>query len=112
VTSVGTSKPDIQSVYFAQGAACTTGTCTINNQIGNRITSVTWTSTGCYRLNGIDGTRYNCNANASSNGNSFSMGTHFRGTSTSTYAVVCFGTGVATNADVLNASVSCTGALP
>lgn len=109
VRSIGAIGVDIQSVYFAQGAACTTGTCTSNNLVGSKITSVTWTSTGCYRLNGIDGTKYNCSPSASATGNSFSMGAHFRASSASTYATVCFGSGVSTNVDVLNASVTCTG---
>jgi hypothetical protein len=65
--TLGSSGSDIQSVYFAANSslnsACTTGTCAIGRQTGNKITSVTWQSTGNYRANGIDGTKYNCTLN-------------------------------------------------
>jgi hypothetical protein len=65
VKSQGTiTGADFQSVYFGGNAtcsaACTTGTCTICRQTGTKITSVTFSSTGVYRLNGLDGTKYIC----------------------------------------------------
>jgi hypothetical protein len=65
VTSTGSgSGADIQGVHFGSGAdcttACSTGTCTICHQTGTRITSVTFTATGQYRVNGIDGTKHEC----------------------------------------------------
>lgn len=64
LTSVGAVSPDIQSIYFGGGADCSTacgsGNCTICRQVGNKITSVSFVSTGTYNINGIDGTKYDC----------------------------------------------------
>lgn len=64
VTSIGTTSPDIQSVIFGTGAncasVCSTGTCSLCSQTGNKITSVTWNATGSYNINGLDGTKYVC----------------------------------------------------
>lgn len=64
VYSSGATGVDIQSFRFGSGATCNaecSSTCTICNQIGTKLTSVTRQSTGVYRFNGIDGTKYNCN---------------------------------------------------
>lgn len=104
VRSIGSVGVDIQSVYFAQASACSTGTCTVNNQIGSKITSVTWQSAGEYRLNGIDGTKYNCNVTTPSP----IVGNQDRGNSTSTYARILTRNGaVLTNSS--DVSVSCIG---
>jgi hypothetical protein len=64
VRSIGSTNVDIQGVIFGSGAncatACSTGTCTICNQTGSKITSVTWSATGVYDVNGLDGTKYIC----------------------------------------------------
>lgn len=64
VRSIGSTGVDIQGVIFGSGAncatACSTGTCTICNQTGSKITSVTWSATGVYNVNGLDGTKYIC----------------------------------------------------
>jgi hypothetical protein len=69
VRSIGSTNVDIQSVYFGSGAncstVCSTGTCTICSQTGNKITSVSFSGTGIYLLNGIDGTKYNCTGSGS-----------------------------------------------
>lgn len=111
VMSKGTDRPDIQSVYFGSGAdctsACTTGTCTICNQVGNKITSVTWSSTGQYFLNGIDGTKYNCTGTGVG-GSSYAPMVHNRSSSTTTYARVNLAVG-ATVTNASFASVQCIG---
>jgi hypothetical protein len=98
-TTQGSSGADLQSVYFGTGATCgtqcSTGTCTICNQVGNKITSVTWVSTGTYRLNGIDGTKYNCTGTGV--GASWFPLYHDRNVSTSTYAQMAAGTSAASN---------------
>lgn len=67
-TNLGSNGADIQSVHFGSGASCgsncTTGTCTICGQTGNKITSVTFSTTGQYNINGIDGLKYDCVGNA------------------------------------------------
>jgi hypothetical protein len=82
VRSIGAVGVDIQSVYFGQATACTSGNCTINSQVGSKITTVSWQSAGEYRLNGIDGTKYICTASA---GSPFVIN-HDRANSTTTYA--------------------------
>lgn len=97
---------DIQSVYFAQGAACVTGTCAINFQVGSKITSVTWVSAGRYRLNGLDGTKYVCHG--SGGGVNYKPILHLRGSSTSTYAEIAAGSGASAE-NLQDASVTCIG---
>ena len=62
--SIGSIGVDVQSVYFGSGTNCTTvcstGTCSICRQVGSKITSATFSATGKYRLNGVDGTKYSC----------------------------------------------------
>lgn len=112
VTSIGSSSStsagaDIQSVFFGTGASCTTacssGTCTICSQTGNKITSVTWISSTIYQINGIDGTKYNC-VGTGDNGTALVALLHARNSSTSTYARIG-----AQGADVNRASVICIG---
>lgn len=104
---------DIQSVYFGGGVDCATvcnsGTCTICNKVGTKITSVTWVSTGTYRLNGIDGTKYNCT------GQGYGFTTvnigiipvlHGRPGSTTSYATLSPGQGT-TNYNSFYNSVTC-----
>jgi hypothetical protein len=109
IRSIGATGVDIQSVYFGSGATCTsvcTGTCTICNQVGSKITSVVWAATGNYRLNGIDGKKYNCSANGAAT--PYLAGYQDRASSTTTYAQVAFGTST-TSTDVANAQVTCIG---
>lgn len=64
VRSIGSTNVDIQSVYFGSGADCattfTSGSATICNRVGTKITSVQYISTGTIQVNGLDGTKYNC----------------------------------------------------
>lgn len=109
VRSVGSVGVDIQTVYFGSGATCaspcTTGTCTICGQVGSKITSVTWDSTGAYRLNGLDGTKYFC-WGAGFNGSTPAWLPifHDRPGSTTSYARVGGGTTVTTNAAYVTAT--------
>lgn len=106
----GTSGVDIQYVFFGTGASCasscTTGTCTICKQVGNKITSVTWSSTGNYRVNGIDGTKYYCFGSAA--GTNYSSIIYDLSSSTSSYAAVVAGSG-ASGGNVGFGSVYCIG---
>jgi hypothetical protein len=109
--TIGTSGVDIQAVFFGTGtdcnSACTTGTCTICSQIGNKITSVTWNATGQYKLNGIDGlTKYFCTG--TTGGTNFQAVQHSRTNSTTSYAFLNTGSG-ATNGNGTNVSVVCIG---
>lgn len=91
-TTIGSTGSDIQSVYFGGGAtcstACTSGTCTICHQSGSKITSVTWNSLGFYRLNGIDGLKYDCTGSSYTTSSTVSAILHDRTSSTSGYALV------------------------
>lgn len=93
VRSVGSIGVDIQSVYFGATSSngcvtsCTTGTCGICNQVGSKITSVTWVTGGNYRLNGIDGTKYNCHGTGF-NGSVNQLLLGNRAASSSTYAQI------------------------
>lgn len=106
ITSTGATDPDIQSVFFGTGASCgspcTTGTCTICRQIGNKITSVTWNATGQYRLNGIDGTKYTCL------GSGVASGTYYAITQDLSLANASY-TQIDTAANIGRNSVLCSG---
>jgi hypothetical protein len=108
--TIGSSGSDIQSVYFGTStnctSTCTTGTCSVCTQIGNKITSVTWQATGEYRLNGIDGTKYQCTG-TSFNTNPGAVISDKSG-STSTYARITTYSGTG-SADGARVSVSCIG---
>jgi hypothetical protein len=74
VRSIGAVGVDVQSVYFGSGAncatACSTGNCAICKQVGSKITSVAFVSTGIYTVNGVDGlTKYSCSGSAFAGGN-------------------------------------------
>jgi hypothetical protein len=62
---------DVQMVVFGTSTGClspcTTGTCTICQQVGTKITSVTFSTTGSYMLNGLDQTKWACSASGHSN---------------------------------------------
>jgi hypothetical protein len=92
VRSIGAVGVDMQSVYFAGaaiGTACTTNPCTIHRQVGSKITSVTRNGGGEYRLNGIDGTKYQCTGTAYNNAGANRVPMLFDSTgSTSSYATV------------------------
>lgn len=109
-TTRGSNGADIQSVHFGTGAGCTTacstGTCAICNQVGSKITSVTWVASSVYNLNGIDGTKYNCIGGGNSAG--WASMIHRRDLSTSSYAQVNFGYNI-TSTNVLNGAVTCIG---
>ena len=106
-TTLGTSGSDIQSVHFGAVAGCTTncttGTCFICNQVGNKITSVTWQSTGNYRLNGIDGYKYNCAGTGYDGGSTFQV--LWSNPSSTSYALLQSSTTVNQN----RATVNCIG---
>lgn len=112
VTSVGSTAPDIQSVYFGSGtncaSNCTTGTCSICTQVGSKITSVTWNSTGAYNINGIDGTKYICNGNGLTVGVGYASAFHDRASSPTTFARVTFYAG-GSQVNAGYASVTCIG---
>jgi hypothetical protein len=107
VKSIGAVGPDIQSVLFGASSgcatACTTGTCFICNSIGSKITSVTYTGTGAYNLNGIDGFKYNCSG-AALIGATYNAIAHNITTSTATYARIQNAAG-----NFATASVTCLG---
>jgi hypothetical protein len=109
-TTRGSSGSDLQSVYFGSGGSCTsacsTGSCTICQQSGNKITSVTWNATGNYRINGLDGTKYFCLGTGNNAG--YNAGIHVQSSSTSAYADTIWGQGV-TAANTAGASVVCIG---
>lgn len=114
VTSQGSTTADIQSVYFGSSAdcstACTTGNCTICNQVGTKITSVSWASAaGQYNINGIDGTKYNCTGQGIVPSVSQSVAVHLRASSTSTYARINTYNSTASTANSAYNSVTCTG---
>lgn len=100
VTSIGSNKADIQTVYFGSGAncatACSTGTCTICRQKGTKITSVTFVSTATYDVNGIDGTKYECSGTAFTGGNYGNL-IQDLGASTTTKARILSGNGASSN---------------
>jgi hypothetical protein len=109
VRSIGAVGVDIQSVLFGSGAncstACTTGNCTICSQIGSKITSVSFVSSGNYNINGIDGTKYVCTATGSISISPFTIGgIHEKATSTSLLTRVSYG-----GNNAANASVTCIG---
>jgi hypothetical protein len=113
VKSQGSNGVDVQSVYFGSGAncssLCTTGTCTICNQIGFKITSVTHAGTGLYNLNGIDGTKYNCSATGLPAG-TVGLMFHDRNSSTSSFTRIftaVYNTAAAANSSMV--SVTCIG---
>lgn len=113
VKSDGATSPDIQSVYFGSStncsSACTTGTCSICTQVGNKITSVSFVSNGTYNVNGIDGTKYSCSVGGYNSG--LVRGIHNKGSSTSSLArVQTFDTNSPTTAkDIGFATVHCIG---
>jgi hypothetical protein len=105
VNSYGTGfGADIQSVYFGSSAdcstACTTGNCTICHQVGTKITSVSWSATGTYNVNGIDGTKYDCGGTGS--GANYVVLRNTRVFSTSTYARIYAGYNVAVQDSAYN----------
>jgi len=113
VRSIGSTGMDIQSVYFGSGAtcdsACTTGNCTICNQVGSKITSVSFVSTGTYNINGIDGTKYNCISNSNQpNAGGLATAVHIRSSSTSTYARLTYYNG-GTAVNSYQSVVTCLG---
>lgn len=114
VRSIGSVGVDIQSVYFGGNAdcsaTCTSGNCTICNRVGTKITSVTWFSAGAYRLNGIDGTKYNCSGTGYSNTSFWQSMAHDRPVSTSSYAHMSTGsTSSSTPVNTGYNSVTCIG---
>lgn len=112
VTSQGSNKADIQSVYFGSGAdctaACTTGNCTICSQVGSKITTVSWGTTGVYNINGIDGTKYHCYTGSGYN-NGVAQGLFNKSASSSSMARIQFYSSGTTTVNVGYASVTCIG---
>lgn len=114
VRSIGSIGVDVQSVYFGIGTncalACTTGTCAICRQVGSKITSVTRSSTGLYRLNGIDGTKYQCAGSGYSSTYGSMAALYDASSSTSTYGAVFVSTsGAAAGVDSAFNSITCIG---
>lgn len=112
VRSIGSTNVDIQSVYFGSGAncatACSTGTCTICRQVGNKITSITFVSTGTYEANGIDGlNKYSCSGNGFIGGN-YGVINHDLANSTTAKARLNTGAGAST-ANAAYAQLTCIG---
>lgn len=109
VRSIGSIGVDVQTVFFGSGTNCTsvcsTGTCSICAQVGSKISSVPWQSTGQYRLIGIDGTKYNCTGNG--NGVTYNVLTSRPDLSTSTYATIILGSGGTADNSIVR--VTCTG---
>jgi hypothetical protein len=109
VTSIGAVGADVQRVYFGASAdcstACTTGTCIICDQVGTKITSVSWVGTGQYNVNGVDGTKYACNGTAYTA--AYLAITHWRDLSTASFARVVGGNPTSTNS--ARATVTCIG---
>ncbi len=63
--SSGSVSGNIQMVTFGSGAGaiapCTTGTCTLGTQrLGSLISSITFSSTGSYQVNGLDYAKWSC----------------------------------------------------
>lgn len=113
VRATGSTGVDIQSVYFGGNATCSTacagasGTCTICNRVGTKITSVSaGGGAGAYLINGIDGTKYNCSGTGL--GTAYTPIIHFRSSSSTSYAPVQAANG-GTGIDVGNANVTCIG---
>jgi hypothetical protein len=111
-TTRGSNGVDIQSVYFGGGASCssqcnTVGLCTICNRVGTKITTIeAMNTTGSYRANGVDGTKYNCSGTGV--GVQGAPIQHDRVASTSTYAQLqawAGGTGQA----IAYANITCIG---
>lgn len=112
VRSIGSTGMDIQSVYFGGSAdcsvVCSTGNCTICNQVGSKITSISWVAGGTYNINGIDGTKYNCQGTGTNTGVSYLGAFQNRAASTSSFARLQYGSG-ANAANTGHASVTCIG---
>jgi len=111
VKSQGSNGVDIQSVFFGSGANCasfcTTSPCTICNQVGSKITSVSRTSIGLYRVNGIDGLKYNCTGSGTTN--AYIGIAHLKAGSTSSYAEINTGNAAGASTDSANNSLICIG---
>jgi len=109
--TIGTSGSDIQSVYFGTGAtcgtACSTGTCTICSQVGNKITSVSWEAAGTYRLNGLNGVKYNCSGTGVAT--TYAAIIHDKTTSTASYARLLLMNSAAALTNSFDNSVTCIG---
>lgn len=112
-TTKGSNGADIQSVYFGSSAdcstACTTGNCTVCNQVGSKITSVSFAFTGQYNLNGIDGTKYNCTFNAVIPGSGPAIPFVDRVSSTSSFARVRATNNLLAATNTANNSAICIG---
>lgn len=114
LTSTGSTTPDVQSVYFGFGAncasPCTTGSCAICRQIGNKITGIDWdTTAGQYRIQGINGsTKYWCSGSAVTTGTGFASVIQIFSLSTTGYAVIQTGSG-ATGGNASFANITCYG---
>ena len=113
VTSIGTTSPDIQSVHFGSGAscatACTTGNCTICSQVGNKITSVSFVSTGTYNINGLDGTKYICNSMGNSSVSALVSPIQLLASSTTSYVRIVFYNQTPTLVNTYSNSLTCLG---
>lgn len=111
VRSIGAVGVDIQSVSFGSGTncgtSCSTSPCTICNQVGTKITSVSRTGAGIYRVNGIDGLKYSCTGSGITNG--YIGLAHIRNNSSSSYAEIQSGNMSGSNADSAHNSLICIG---
>lgn len=72
IKSIGSVGVDVQSLNFGSGAVCgttcTTGSCSLCNKIGSKITAVNWIGVGIYQPVGIDLNKYNCTGAGTSSG--------------------------------------------
>ncbi|MCS6281477.1 MAG: hypothetical protein HUM72_12665 [Dolichospermum sp.] len=106
IKSIGSLGVDVQSVFFGSGTncatACTAGNCTICTQVGTKITSVSFVSTGSYDINGVDGTKYICSGSAF-NGTANTAVYSDKGASTAAKARILSGLNIS------NSSIICIG---
>lgn len=113
VRSIGSTGVDIQSVYFGSGAncatACTAGNCTICSQVGSKITSVSFVSTGNYNINGLDGTKYICNSMGNSSVSALVSPIQLLASSTTSYVRIAFYNQTPTLVNTYSNSLTCIG---
>lgn len=89
VRSIGAVGVDIQSISYGGNSTCSSvcsaSPCTTCNPVGSKVTSMTRIGLGQYNLNGVDGTKYNCQVNGYG-GTTYTAPFHDRGASSSSLA--------------------------
>jgi hypothetical protein len=113
VKSQGANTADIQSVVFGSGtncsSVCTTSPCNICKLVGNKITSVTRSSTGQFNINGIGGDKYNCAVSGSPGGSTAAAIFQNNGTSVTDPAFVRITSAQAGSSVDVHATAICIG---